>query len=106
LTLWQAGILQETMKSRSVPSFNLQVDSRSGSDWKFSADNWSHSTSYFVGQLKKIEKPRWNKIVEAAKVYFELHGQLFRKAGPSSAQNMKIEDSAEIKNLEFKWDSD
>lgn len=102
MTLWRDGFLKEATRSKSAPTFDFQGDNRS-QDWKFSADNWSHSTSYFVGQLRKIDQPRWNKIVEAAKIYLQEQ----RKGGPNSAQNVKLEDGAvEAKNLELKWDSD
>lgn len=108
MTLWQAGVLQEATKLRSLPTFDLHVDNMNrNKDWRFSADNWSQTTRYFVGQLKQIDRLRWNKIVEAAKVYFEHHVQEHRKGGQSSVLNkgLKLEE-AEAKNLEFKWDSD
>jgi hypothetical protein len=84
-----------------VPSFDVQAEGR-GQDLRFSSENWSHSTSYFVGQLKKIDQVGWNKVVEAAKVYFERYTQELRKGGLI----VKNEEAAEMKNLEFKWDSD
>lgn len=89
-----------------MPSFDIQVDSRR-QYWKFSSDNWSHSTNYFVGQLRKINQPRWNKIIEAAKVYLDRQLQELCKNGPNFAQNVKLEDgTVEAKDLELKWDSD
>jgi hypothetical protein len=84
-----------------VPSFDVQAGSR-GQEYQFSSENWSHSTSYFVGQLKKIDQAGWNRVIGAAKVYFAQYTQELRK-GPL---NVKIEEAAETKNLEFKWDSD
>jgi hypothetical protein len=99
LTLWKAEVLLPTQRPQS--SFELNV--QGGKEFAFSSENWSQSTTYFVGQLKNMERSRWNKIVEAAKVHLKpcTTPELALRAGSSSAAN-----NIQPKDLELNWDSD